>query len=64
MESITRKKEVIVAATMALFTTAVVALAKSVGADMVAAFIAGAGTVVTVGFVIIANMKIKLARKQ
>ena len=33
MENITRKKEVTIAAIMALFTTAVVALAKSMGAE-------------------------------
>ena len=64
MRNITRKKEVTVAAIIALFTTALVALVKSVGADIVGAFIAGAGTAVTVGYVIITNNMIKQARKK
>jgi hypothetical protein len=64
MGNITRKKEVTVAAIIALFTTALVALVKSVGADIVGAFIAGAGTAVTVGYVIITNNMIKQARKK
>jgi hypothetical protein len=64
MGNITRKKEVIVAAIMAISTTAVVALAKNVGADIVGAFIAGAGAAVTVGYVIITNNMIKQARKK
>lgn len=47
MGNITRKKEVTVTAIIVIFTTAVAALAKSMGADTVGAFIAGAGTAVT-----------------
>lgn len=64
MENMTRRKEVAVAAAMPLFTTTVVAFAKSVGVDIIAAFIAGAGAAVTVRFVIIANIKIERARKK
>ena len=64
MGGITRKKEVAVAAAMAIVTTAAVAVAKGVGADIAGAFIAGAGTAATVGYVIITNMMIKQARSK
>ena len=50
MGSITRKKKV--------------AIAKGVGTDIAAAFIAGAGTAATVGYVIITNTIIKQARRR
>ena len=64
MANIIRKKEVAVAAAMAIVTTSAVAVAKGVGADMAEAFIAGAGTAATVGYVIITNMVIKQARRK
>jgi hypothetical protein len=50
-------KEVAVAAAMAIVTTAAVAVAKGVGADI-------AGTAATVGYVIITNMMVKQARRK
>ncbi len=64
MENITRKKEVIIAAAMALFTTALVAFSKSIQADLLGAFLAGAGAAVTVGYIISTNKKIKQAGKK
>lgn len=64
MRNIMRKKEVTIAAILAILMTALVVLAKSEGADTVRAFIAGAGTGVTVGYVIITNRIIKQARNK
>jgi hypothetical protein len=62
MLTITRNKEVGIAAMLAILTTAAVVIAKGAGSEIVAAFIAGAGSAVTVGYVVITNIKIKQAR--
>jgi len=63
MGTVTRRKEVAIAAVIAVVTTAVVALAKGVGSDIVAAFIAGAGSTATVGYVVLTNIAIEQARR-
>jgi hypothetical protein len=62
MLTITRNKEVGITAMLAILTTAAVVIAKGAGSEIVAAFIAGAGSAVTVGYVVITNIKIKQAR--
>ena len=64
MENLTRRKELAVASAIALVTTAAVIVAKSVGAVIVASFLAGAGTAITVGYVIIANRMLKQAGRK
>ena len=64
MEGKTRKRELAVATAVAIVTTAAVAIVKAVGADIAGAFIAGAGTATTIGYVVITNMMIKQARRK
>jgi hypothetical protein len=64
MGNMTRKKEVAIAAVIAVVTTAAVALAKEAGSHIVAVFIAGAGTAVTVGYVVLTNIAISQARRK
>ena len=64
MKKVTRRREVATAVAIAVATTAAVALAKGVGSDTVAAFIAGAGFATTVGYVVLTNIAIHQARSE
>jgi hypothetical protein len=63
VKKVTRRREVATAAAIAVATTAAVALAKAAGSDIVAAFIAGAGSAITVGYVVLTNIAIHRARR-
>lgn len=62
MKKVTRRREVATAAAIAIATTAAVALAKGAGSDIVAAFMAGAGSATTVGYIVLTNIAIHQAR--
>jgi len=64
MENVTRRKEVAIAALIAVVTTAAVVLAKGAGSDIVAAFITGAGSAITIGYVILTNRAIQQAKRK
>lgn len=61
MKPVTRTREVLIAAAIALATTAVVALVRASGSNIAAAFIAGAGSATTVGYVALTNIAIRQA---
>jgi hypothetical protein len=57
MGVVIRRNEVAFAAAISIVTTAAVIVAKLAGSGGIAAFIAGAGTTGTVGYVVITNKK-------
>lgn len=59
MRNLTRRKMLTTATTIAILTIAAVMLSKMIGAIIIGAFLAGAGTVITIGFVIFANIWIR-----
>jgi hypothetical protein len=61
MKNLTRRKEIAVAGMIAL-TTAAVIIAKILGAIIPAIFLAGAGSAITIRYVIIANAVIKQSK--
>ena len=59
MENLSRRKMITIATTIAIVTIAAVIITKFIGASVVAAFFAGVGTALTIGFLILASLFIK-----
>jgi uncharacterized Tic20 family protein len=57
MQNMTRKKEIVIVLAGAVLIAVVIAVVKRLGFEIAAAFLAGAGTVAAVAFVIVANMR-------
>jgi len=59
MEILTRRKMMSIATTIAVVTITAVIVTKIIGELVVAAFLAGAGTALTIGFLIVASLFVK-----
>ena len=59
MENLSRRKMTTIATTIAVVTIAAVIVTKIIGVLAVAAFLAGAGTALTIGFLIVASLFVK-----
>ncbi|HUH96191.1 MAG TPA: hypothetical protein VLZ89_02460 [Anaerolineales bacterium] len=64
MKNLTRRKMMTITTTIALVTIAAVILTKLIGALVVAAFLAGAGTAIVIIFVILADVWLRRTEKR